>query len=134
MSSVNNQVTVADRQGIGFSEPVEDTQQDVKNFKGRLENGVIQAEFTRAVDTGDAQDLPIIDKSKNNCQDFIFPVSGGAASQTAIQKHPNTPVVQKICHIDQCTAFAGAAGTGQPAGEAGTTTPSRSGLTTGKGL
>lgn len=97
------------RQGIGYSEPIEDSQQDVKDFKGRLENGVIQAEFARAVDTKDAQDIPIIDKTKNNCQDFIFPVSGGSASPSGIQKHSNTPVVQKICNIDKCPQFSGAA-------------------------
>lgn len=95
------------RHGVDNKEPVEDKQQDIKNFNGRLIDGILTAEFSRAVDTSDKEDLPLMDREKSFCQDFMFPLSGGTLDLSDEQKpvmlkHFQIPVIRRMCNIDQC--------------------------------
>lgn len=83
-----------------------DKQQDVKNFNGQLVEGILSAEFSRPVHTTDKDDLPLMDREKGFCQDFMFPLSAGVlevdGEKNVLRKHFQIPVVKRMCNIDQC--------------------------------
>lgn len=128
----NGVISASDRHGIGHAEPLVDAHQDVQSFTNTYNGKTVQAEFTRKINTGDVDDLPLEDSSKNNCQYFMFPVSGGvlnvAGTKTAMGIHPEVPKTKLICGLSSCTG--GAASSSVTGGAAGATQSPASGETT----
>uniref|UniRef100_A0A915IET2 DOMON domain-containing protein n=1 Tax=Romanomermis culicivorax TaxID=13658 RepID=A0A915IET2_ROMCU len=133
VSTVGDAVSVTDRHGVGFAEPAIDAQQNIQIIKASVQNGQINVEFTRAIDTGDAEDVPLKDAAAGDCQQFIFPESGGkAASLQSIRKHLSTPMKKQICHIEKCTFDGQIVGTtGNKSGRPFGLLPQRSGPKSG---
>src|SRR4051812_25916390 len=129
IQELNGVVKATDRHGTGHVEPALDARQNIENFKGAVTGGLLQASFNRQLDTGDKDDLPVDDPAQNNCQYFIFPVSGGLQNeQGKLQIHETTPKVKLICNAKLCKKppgsdlpppAAGAATTAEPEEEGG---------------
>uniref|UniRef100_A0A915HIY8 DOMON domain-containing protein n=1 Tax=Romanomermis culicivorax TaxID=13658 RepID=A0A915HIY8_ROMCU len=99
---------VSDRHGIEYGDPIKDARQDIKQVYTKFQDHRLTIAFSRAVDTGDEKDdVPLLDKVKLYCQDFVFPVGGGPTisdpgGAPIRKKHTQMPKIRRICNIDQC--------------------------------
>ncbi|XP_030757105.1 uncharacterized protein LOC115882976 isoform X4 [Sitophilus oryzae] len=86
----------------GYTQPFLDSNQNIYNTSGRIENGVTTLSFTRKRITNDPRDLDFTD---DRCLFMMFPVKGGAFNSVnkKIRKHEVLPVVstERIC-IKSC--------------------------------
>lgn len=86
----------------GYSAPLLDESQDIKDISGSITNGVTVLEFTRKRFNNDEQDLSFTDE---HCLYMMFPVKGGAfnAVNKKIRKHEDKPIVteNRVC-IKSC--------------------------------
>ncbi len=69
-----------------YTRPYTDKLDNLQRTSGRLSNGIVYANFSRPVDSGDSED-----KSFRGCVTFQFPVKGGRISRGRMQMHTRTP-------------------------------------------
>lgn len=138
----NGVVNISDRHGVGHVEPLVDAHSDVTGFQNTYDGKKIQAQFSRAINTRDPEDLALQDPANNNCQYFIFPVSGGTIVNNRDGKpmmgiHSETPKPKLICGITECTGGATGGAIATPAPSVGGETsnqPTQTGVTRGTGF
>ncbi|KAK8372669.1 hypothetical protein O3P69_011719 [Scylla paramamosain] len=95
----------------GYTSPVVDPNQGIKNFSASIEDGITTLNFERKRVSGDAEyDLSFTD---DQCLYMVFPIKGGIVNFVSkkIRKHTLTPIIspERIC-IRSCSKFGGADG------------------------
>ncbi|XP_045106315.1 uncharacterized protein LOC123501521, partial [Portunus trituberculatus] len=95
----------------GYSSPVVDPNQGIKNFSANIEDGITTLKFERKRVSGDREyDLSFTDEG---CLYMVFPIKGGLVNFVSkkIRKHTLTPIMspERVC-IRSCSKFGGADG------------------------
>ncbi|VDK41775.1 unnamed protein product [Anisakis simplex] len=95
---INSRVSVNDESVFGIRSPWPDQRQNVKTEMSSINNGVLQARFSRPLATNDVYG----DRALNGCQPWQFPVTlSRLAPDGSLHMHQLTPRSRIVC-IDQC--------------------------------
>ncbi|XP_071117126.1 uncharacterized protein [Haliotis cracherodii] len=93
---------ISDRYIVGYSPPAIDTEDNLFDKRGTVQNGVTEIRFSRPRNTSQIQDFTFTD---TDCPYLLFPVGGDYnTGDKSVSKHATTPSVsaQKICFSSAC--------------------------------
>ncbi|CAL2030907.1 unnamed protein product [Caenorhabditis brenneri] len=102
VSSRHGKIQLNDMQSRGYDQPAMDSEQNVKSSSAAHANGVLRAQFTRKIDTGDVTDKQFND---GQCWKMLYPIAGGKLDQYGnVSIHLSTPLSSEkpVC-IRSCT-------------------------------
>ncbi|EFP11649.1 hypothetical protein CRE_25981, partial [Caenorhabditis remanei] len=120
-SSRNGKIQLNDMQSRGYDQPAMDAVQNVKSNSAAHANGVLRAQFTRKINTGDATDKQFND---GQCWKMLYPIAGGKLDQYGnVSIHLSTPLSsdKSVC-IRSCSGEKKTSGAPQSSSEARTCT------------
>ncbi|CAO4364658.1 unnamed protein product [Caenorhabditis nigoni] len=102
VSSRGGKIQLNDMQSRGYDQPAMDLEQNVKSSSAAHANGVLRAQFTRKVNTGDSTDKQFND---GQCWRMLYPIAGGKLDQYGnVSIHLSTPLAsdKPVC-IRSCS-------------------------------
>ncbi|XP_048256385.1 uncharacterized protein LOC124134573 isoform X5 [Haliotis rufescens] len=98
----DSDIHISDRYIVGYSPPAIDTEDNLFDKRGTVQNGVTEIKFSRPRNTSQIQDFTFTD---TDCPYLLFPVGGDYnTGDKSVSRHATTPSVsaQRICFSSTC--------------------------------